>query len=278
VHGRRLTSSNMNPPSPLFLLSGLGMIAVALAAVLVWRRRARSAWAFFGAGALAWTAGVALKLVWALPFNKPILAFFSRHLDRASGPASWLYVGLLTGVFEVGATWAVVRFTRMRRASPDDAMAFGLGFGAIEAFLLGVVSFLAIVVATLFWSKLPVAAQNALGGHGALWLVFVPILERAYTIVAHAVSCVLVFQSVQQRRAAPLVASFVYKTLIDGLAAWGIMAWSVRSNTTHLVWFELVMCALVLLSVPLCRLLQRNQPPTSVVSTSTARNTFASEG
>ena len=243
----------MNPPGSFSLLSGLGMMAIALGAVLAWRTRTRSAWAFFGAGALAWTAGVALKVAWALPFNKPILAFFSRHLGHVSGPVSWVYIGLLTGIFEVGATWAIVHFTRMRRASADEAMAFGLGFGAIEALLLGVVSVLAIVVAMLFWTKLPESARNVLGGHPPRWMVLIPVVERAYTVVAHAVSCLLVFQGVQQRRAGPLVASFVYKTLIDGFAAWGMMAWSVRSNTAHLVWFEVVMCTLVLLSVPLCR-------------------------
>lgn len=240
----------MNPPSPLFVLSGLGMIAVAVGATLFWRRRAHAAWSFFGAGALAWTVGVALKVAWAVPLNKPILAFFSSHFGRVSGPVSWLYIGLLTGVFEVGATWAAMRFTRVRKATPDEAMAFGIGFGAFEAFLLGVASLFAIVAALAFWTKLPEVAQRALGGRTSPWMIAIPIVERIYAVAAHAVSCVLVFQGVQQRRASPLLASFVYKTLVDGIAAWGIMAWGVRTNHAHLVWFEVAMTILVALSVP----------------------------
>jgi uncharacterized membrane protein YhfC len=226
------------------------MIALAVAAMVVWRRRTGARWSFFGAGALAWTVGVALKFAWAIPLNAPILALLSKHLGRASGVASWLYVGLLTGIFEVGATWAFARLERMRKASADEAMAFGIGFGAFEALLLGVASFVVLAGALLFWSKLPDAAQRALGGHSTPWMIAIPVVERAYTIVAHAISCVLVFQGVQQRRASPIVASFVYKTLIDGLAAWGIMAWGVRTNTTHLAWFEVVMAVLIALTVP----------------------------
>jgi hypothetical protein len=70
-----------------------------------------------------------------------------------------------------------------------------------------------------------------------------------------------VFQGVQQQRLAPLIASFVYKTLIDGIAAWGILAWSVRSNVQHFVWFELALCAFVIASIPLGRVF-RHPPPT----------------
>jgi uncharacterized membrane protein YhfC len=255
----------MKPPlDPVLLISALGMFAVGLAAVLGWRRRAKSPWVFFGIGALAWTVGVALKVAWALPANKPILAVFSSHLGRAAGPASWLYVGLLTGVFEVGATWLFVRYTRLRRASGADAMAFGLGFGAIEAVLLGGVSFVVALAATLFWSRLPSDLQSALATKGwpfPPWMVVFPVLERAYTILAHAVSCILVIEGVQQRRPIWLVVSFAYKTLVDGIGAWGIMAWSVRSNAAHFAWFELMLCAFVVASALLVRLARHGRPP-----------------
>jgi uncharacterized membrane protein YhfC len=244
--------SNLGPPDALFLLSGAGMLAVAAAAVIALRRRA--SWVFFGMGALAWTVGVALKVAWAVPLNKPILAAFAKHLGPASGPVSWLYIGLLTGVFEVGATWVFARSARLRRASGDEALAFGVGFGAIEALLLGLVSLAAVAVAILFWSRLPSAAREALGSHGTRWIVFLPILERAYTIIAHALSCVLVVEGVQRRKPGLIAVSFAYKTLLDGIAAWGIMAWNVRSNMSHFVWFELGMTAFVLASLVLLRL------------------------
>jgi hypothetical protein len=84
-------------------------------------------------------------------------------------------------------------------------------------------------------------------------MIVLPVLERAYCVVGHAVSCILVVEAVQQKRPRWLAVSFVYKTLIDGFAAWGIMAWNVKTNADHFVAFELVLCALVLASLPLVR-------------------------
>ena len=233
------------------------MLAVAIAAVVVFRRRHGASWAAFGIGALAWTVGVAAKIAWAVPTNKPILAFFDAHLGRLGAPVSWLYIGLLTGVFEVGATWIFVRATRLRTASRADATAFGIGFGAFEAALLALASLAVLAVAALFWSRLPHAAQTALASRGrasSWWMLVLPIVERAYCIVAHAVSCILVVEAVQQKRARWLAAAFVYKTLLDGIAAWGIMAWNVKSDERHFVAFELGLCALVIATLPLVRL------------------------
>lgn len=246
-------------PAPVDLLlsctSALGMIAVALVAVIAFRRRSRASWAAFGIGALAWTVGVAAKIAWAVPTNKLVLAFFDAHLGRLAAPVSWLYIGLLTGVFEVGATWIFVRATRIRTASRADATAFGIGFGAFEAALLGLFALAIVAVTALFWSKLPHEVQTALAAkHSSRWMLAFPILERAYCIVAHAVSCILVVEAVQQKRPRWLAASFVYKTLLDGIAAWGIMAWHVKSDERHFIAFELGLCALVIASLPLVRL------------------------
>src|SRR5262249_10985625 len=123
-----------SPPSALFLLSGIGMMVVGIVAVLLWRRGREASWKAFGLGALAWAVGVALKLGWAAPTN----ALIERDLDRAlpgwiAAPAFWLYVGLLTGVFECGVALLFVRRTRLTAAGWDEAVGFGIGFGAAEA-------------------------------------------------------------------------------------------------------------------------------------------------
>jgi uncharacterized membrane protein YhfC len=255
-------------PAPFDLLlssaSALGMIAVAIAAVLAFRRRG-GAWAAFGFGALAWTVGVAAKIAWAVPTNKPVLAFFAAHLGPFAGPVSWLYIGLLTGVFEVGATWIFVRATRIRTASRADANAFGVGFGGVEAALLGLLALALVAVVALFWDRLPAEARTALAGaHASRWTLVLPIVERAYCIVAHAVSCILVVEAVQQKRSRWLATSFAYKTLVDGIAAWGIMAWNVKTDARHFVAFELALCALVIASLPLVRIARVRETPAAV--------------
>src|SRR5438552_11299532 len=98
-----------SPPSLIFLLSGAGMIFAAAAFVLGWQKSHKdSLWRFVGIGALAWIIGVALKFGFssAMPIdNLVLLRWFGARLGP---PVHWLYVGLLTGVFECGATWIFV--------------------------------------------------------------------------------------------------------------------------------------------------------------------------
>ena len=240
------------------MLSGLGMIAVAVGAVLFWQRRTRRAWVEVGLGALAWTVGVALKVAWALPLNKRVIAALTAHLGRAGGPASWVYVGLLTGVFEVGVTWLIVRYTRLRRVDRAGATAFGVGFGAIEALLLGLGSLVGMTAAAFFWSKLPPEAQTALGAQTTTrWVIPVPIYERVYALLAHVVSCVLVVEAVQQGKARWFWVSFAYKSAIDASAAWALMAWDIRASFAHQLWFELVLSLCVFASLALLPLARR---------------------
>ena len=85
----------------IYLVPGVGMVVVGLAAVLLWRVWSRAKWRWFWVGAAVWAVGVALKVAFAVPLNKPILgaidAVVSRDVYLALGG---VYIGLLTGVFE----------------------------------------------------------------------------------------------------------------------------------------------------------------------------------
>jgi hypothetical protein len=68
-------------PSWWALSSGVGMLAVGVGAVAWWRRRT-SARAWFGLGALAWAANVALKS----PGRFPLTKIVEHALKRLFGP------------------------------------------------------------------------------------------------------------------------------------------------------------------------------------------------
>ena len=239
-------ASLLQPPPAYALLSGIGMLLVAVVAVALWRARTGAAWRATALGAAAWAVGVALKVAWAVPTNKLVLGGLKRALgDAAGGAVGYLYIGLLTGIFEVGVTWLFVAKTRLRSSSREDAIAFGIGFGAVEAFVLGLASLAGIVVALVAWDKLPAGAKELLGGaHGALPIAL-PIFERAYALLAHLVCCILVVWAVQLERARWFWVAFVFKSLVDAMAVWGIDFFDAKSAGPGYIKLEIALFAFV---------------------------------
>lgn len=95
--------------SPLHLLTGVGMILVAICGVWLWQRGKPSLWPVVWWGALAWVLSVGIKFAAAWPTTSLI----QRHGDN---PLIWVYAGLLTGVFECAVPLPLIRKTRLRRA------------------------------------------------------------------------------------------------------------------------------------------------------------------
>lgn len=233
---------------------GILAAAVGLSAAVVWQRRTRVGLSTQLIGGAVWAGSVALKFAWALPMNGVIHRALKALVGaRLAEPLFWLYVGLLTGIFEVGATLAVVRFTRLRRAAPAETIAFGVGFGATEAIVLGVLSIVPVALMILAPGILPHDAKEALtraysGPITAAAMVFPP-LERASTIVFHVVSCALVVHGFRVGR--PLAwfgVAFAYKSAVDAVAAWGIMSLGVTSSAPKLAALEVGLAAFAVAS------------------------------
>lgn len=258
-----------SPPSPLLLLSGAGMMAVAVAAVLLYRRGQSVPWTIFGLGALAWTISVALKFAWAIPMNTPVKVRLDAVLPpRASDPIFWLYIGLLTGIFECGFTLFFVRRTRLRSAEWREAVAFGIGFGAIEAFLLGLLNFVGLLLLVIFWNQLPEETKAAVAGRvrGDLLAIPMPVIERVSALVAHVFTCVLIVHGVRVREWRWFWISFAYKSALDAIAAWGLLATNLASSTRTLVAFEAAVGVFALVGLAGLGYLRRRYPGPAGVS------------
>ncbi|MDN5361830.1 MAG: hypothetical protein PWP70_877 [Moorella sp. (in: firmicutes)] len=240
--------------NPLFLISGSGMILVALAAVLLWRRKAR--WSFFALGGLAWLVAIILKGVISFYLNRPVY-FATQHLPGAiSGPAYWLYTGLLTGIFEVGLVLFLVNAVySLRRATWQEAVAFGIGFGALEALALGLPALL-----TVIWGLRgilpPAAAMPLMVRQGALLWALAPVVERAFTIPIHIAAAVLVIYGVRVGRLRWFWLAFIYKTAVDAVAAFGQIAYGLHT-TGHLWTIEAVIALLGLIGLWITAAMQR---------------------
>jgi uncharacterized membrane protein YhfC len=216
---------------PTALVGGIGMILVALGALAYVSLRA-PAWKYLGFGALAWLITVALKFLWAIPINTTVYTTLTDTLPETVGNVIfYLYVGLLTGIFEVGGTWLALRYTPLGRVRWRKAQAFAVGFGAVEALILGAISLANMLVAINSPNLLPLAALEGLAKSNNLLYALAPVVERLFTILIHVASNVLLFYGLQishteKRGARYFWYAFVFKSGIDVVAAfaqmWGL--------------------------------------------------------
>jgi uncharacterized membrane protein YhfC len=210
---RKLDKSFNDSWFPLALMgrvsvAGALMVLLGIFAVLFCRYVWRTPTRLFGLGALLWTIAVAVKVAIALPLNKPIGAILHHALHKPAGDvAFWIYIGLLTGITEVGIFLAMAGWFQRRRWSWKDAASVGVGFGAIESILLG----LALII--------PVAVGKV-ADPGTL----VPVIERFLTIFIHTAATVMAIYGVTTQRWAWFWASFVYKSALDALAAFFLLS------------------------------------------------------
>lgn len=228
--------------SPVALLGGLGMTLVALGYVAYAAVR-KLGWGYLGLGALAWIVTVALKFLWAVPLNEPILNALTGALPESIAmPVFYIYVGLLTGMTEVLLTWLILRYTRLGQVPWGKALAFGIGFGAVEALLLGFSSLATVITALVMPSSIPVLtlAQIA-AANNPLWGL-APIVERFFTCLIHIFCNVLLFYGAAKKEARWFWLSFLFKSGIDMAAAfahfWGLTElWKIwLIETIVIVW------------------------------------------
>jgi len=203
---------------PLFLLSGIGMILVAILSIIYWRRKTRIAFAFFLLGALAWIAAVILKGIAALPKDSIIEGFRSILPTYFSEPLAWIYIGILTGIFECGMILLFLyAFKRLREQSWKEAVGLGLGFGAFEALLVGIGALVITLLAILIPEQLP----EKLAGPSQLdtpLVIPAPIVERISALFIHIFSTVLIVFSFMTKEWKWFWLSFLYKTMVDSIA------------------------------------------------------------
>jgi uncharacterized membrane protein YhfC len=205
---------------PIAIAGGAGMILVALG-FFIYAALKRLGWKFIGLGALSWVVTVAVKFAIAIPLNSIIYGFLVNPKQPGLGDYVFdVYVGLLTGITEVLMVWLLVRYTRIRDAGWKKALGFGIGFGAVEALLLGIQSFGAVLAAIMTPNLLPIGTLDTLASFNNLAWGVAPISERFFTVLVHIFCNVLIFYGAATLKPGYFWLSFAFKSLIDAVAGY----------------------------------------------------------
>jgi uncharacterized membrane protein YhfC len=212
--------------SPIALVSGIGMIAVAIC-FFGYALFRRLGWKYAILGAVFWIVSVALKFGCAILVNPWILSVIRPQPGGMLAVA--VYGGVLTGIFEVGFVWAILRFSLLGRADWRRVLGFGIGFGAIEALLLGGVSLLLVLASMYVPEKVPPAIVEQLASTDNILWVIAPIGERFFTCLGHIATNVLIFYSIARRKLLPLWLAFLYKSFIDSIATVFLVSGGMKS-------------------------------------------------
>lgn len=228
------------------------MVGVAVASVL-WIISFGAAWPVLLLGGLAWSISVALKVAWAVPTNKPVLNFIKQRLPaNLSGPISWGYIGLLTGIFECGIPLIfVLEIALLNEANWVNILAFGVGFGAIEALMLGMVALGQVGYYTIRPESIPEKERELYKTPNSFLTIPLGIIERAATLPIHIFAKALIFVAVQQNSYLLFGLSFGFSTLVDGIAGWMSLEKNIENSTKLSQWwaYEAVFVALALTSI-----------------------------
>jgi len=239
-------------------LSGILMVIVSLLFIIGWKRISQSPFRWWLVGAGLWIVGVALKFGCAFLLNSPTLEF----LKSTFGQIGYLsigsfYIGLLTGVFEIGITLVFALFIKTMFENGKRAVMIGVGAGTFEALLLG---FAPIGNAILALSGNPVGntvlsqiSQLAMTTP-LLWLI--GSVERTLAILCHISSRTLVLYAVARKRYIYFWAGFLIMTAIDTIAGYFHLAGLL--NRVSLWWVELSILPFAIISIPIIRWCVRN--------------------
>jgi uncharacterized membrane protein YhfC len=220
---------------PMALVGGSGMVLVAVL-FLIYGLVKRMGWKAISFGAFYWIFTVAVKFLIAIPLN-PILYKLLVKPD-SPGLGDWIfniYVGLLTGITEILIVWLFLRRAnrpsrlkfqvkrntfRLGELTWQTALGFGIGFGAIEALLLGLSSLVSVSAALSHPAEIPLPSLTAIAAANNLLVALAPISERLFTVLIHIFCNVLLFYAVEARQGRFFWYAFLFKSALDTVAAY----------------------------------------------------------
>jgi uncharacterized membrane protein YhfC len=193
------------------------MALIGILAIALWRGRGKARWAYFAIGAIVWVGAIAAKAAMDFTITPILVAYVGGYSAAAYLALLGAYYGLRTGLLESGLSY-IAALRRLRGASWEEAVAFGVGFGGIEAIALGlpnIVSILVLYFNPILIEQLPASVQRQLGLPTVV--IFAPMMERLFSLLIHILGSLLAIYAAKERKPSYLAASVLYKALVDGI-------------------------------------------------------------
>ena len=224
-----------------FLVQYPLMIVLPLLAGWQLVRREWATWGVFWAGALTFV----LSQVVHLPLNWAIGLLGQTPRGVALWPLPWLALvaGLSAGLCETLARWVALRWAMRRTRGFQNAVQFGLGHGAVEAVLLGLIALSGTINILALWRSDPATLglgqaqqQQMVAAFAELRQVawYMPVLsglERVFALCLQVAMSVLVMDGIMRRRPLSLLWAVLAHAAVDAFAVWSV-------NTLGPVWSE----------------------------------------
>jgi uncharacterized membrane protein YhfC len=196
----------------------IGMILIGVAAILWWKISRNVKWKYFIFGSLIWVLAVVPKYIMDFTVLGYVVSGLSGYGIAATLIGLGLYVGLRTGLFESGFSYLAIKKTKFSKMNLKEALAFGIGFGSIEAIALGTIGLLNVIVLLVnpaIVEQLTPAQQASLNLPVEFFLA--PLIERVSALSIHIFASLLVFYAIAKKKASYLIGSVLFKAFIDGI-------------------------------------------------------------
>jgi len=207
--------------NPWLLGSGIGMFLVGIFALIWWKKKTGTKGKYFGYGMFLWLLVAVMKGIIDLAFSP----FFSKtgFQEVIFLMLLGLYVGLRTGFLESGLGYLWLK--RKMVKGFKEGVAFGIGFASLEAVILGMISFVNVLIFLLYPSMIQILPEYQREMilkelEMETLVIFAPIMERISTIFIHIFSFLLVVFAVKSGKKFYLWLSIGFKSLVDGMIPW----------------------------------------------------------
>jgi uncharacterized membrane protein YhfC len=210
------------------LIPGAGMLIAGLFFAIYGIRK--GGWKYSLLGAAFWAGTVIIKFLIAIALNPTVYKAITGAIPGLTGIILVsIYIGLLTGITEILITWLFLRKTKLGQAVWEKMLSFSLGFGSVEAILLGVSSMVGIITAMTMGSLVPLSTLRQLAVTNNIWYDLAPIVERIFTIGVHLGCTLLLFYAVRKNQGRWFWASFALKSGLDAVAGYAQLSGNLTS-------------------------------------------------